>query len=109
MTFLHHLRVAKAQTLLLMTEKTIAEIGQEVGFCDQLLLDLSSTRSPVGRRDNSAMIHEATSKCGTYEELQGAKVVTSSEFSPRSREKRNAYSIHQRSTIFGAEMIHWPV
>jgi AraC-like DNA-binding protein/quercetin dioxygenase-like cupin family protein len=34
-TYLHHLRVGKAQTLLTMTDRSIAEIGHEVGFCDQ--------------------------------------------------------------------------
>jgi AraC-like DNA-binding protein len=34
-TYLHHVRVAKAQILLTTTDRTIASIGQEVGFCDQ--------------------------------------------------------------------------
>jgi AraC-like DNA-binding protein/mannose-6-phosphate isomerase-like protein (cupin superfamily) len=33
--YLNHLRVAKAEALLTATDKTIAEISQEVGFCDQ--------------------------------------------------------------------------
>jgi len=34
-SYLNHFRVAKAQTLLATTEKSISEIGQDVGFCDQ--------------------------------------------------------------------------
>ena len=34
-TYLHHLRVGRAQTLLTSTQLSIAEIGQDVGFCDQ--------------------------------------------------------------------------
>lgn len=33
--YLKTLRLARAQDLLLMTDKSIAEIGREVGFCDQ--------------------------------------------------------------------------
>jgi AraC-like DNA-binding protein/mannose-6-phosphate isomerase-like protein (cupin superfamily) len=33
--YLNHFRIAKAEALLATTEKTIAEISQEVGFCDQ--------------------------------------------------------------------------
>ena len=34
-THLNRLRVAKAQGLLALTDKTIAEVSQDVGFCDQ--------------------------------------------------------------------------
>jgi AraC-like DNA-binding protein/mannose-6-phosphate isomerase-like protein (cupin superfamily) len=34
-TYLNHFRIAKAQALLLSTDKSVAEISQEVGFCDQ--------------------------------------------------------------------------
>lgn len=34
-TYLNHFRIAKAEVLLTTTDKTIAEISQEVGFCDQ--------------------------------------------------------------------------
>jgi AraC-like DNA-binding protein/mannose-6-phosphate isomerase-like protein (cupin superfamily) len=34
-THLNHFRVAKAQGLLTLTDKSIAEVSQEVGFCDQ--------------------------------------------------------------------------
>jgi AraC-like DNA-binding protein len=34
-TYLHHLRIARAQALLASTNRSIAEIGQEAGFCDQ--------------------------------------------------------------------------
>lgn len=33
--YLNHFRVAKAQELLSSTDKSIAEVSQEVGFCDQ--------------------------------------------------------------------------
>jgi AraC-like DNA-binding protein len=33
--YLNHHRVAKAQAILSSTDKSIAEISQEVGFCDQ--------------------------------------------------------------------------
>ncbi len=33
--YLNHFRIAKAQALLATTDKSIAEIGEEVGFCDQ--------------------------------------------------------------------------
>lgn len=34
-TYLNHFRIAKAQQLLVSTDKSIVEISQEVGFCDQ--------------------------------------------------------------------------
>lgn len=33
--YLNHFRIAKAEALLIATDKTIAEVSQEVGFCDQ--------------------------------------------------------------------------
>lgn len=33
--YLNHFRIAKAQALLSMTDKSIAKVSQEVGFCDQ--------------------------------------------------------------------------
>ena len=33
--YLHHFRIAKAQQLLASTEKSIADVGLETGFCDQ--------------------------------------------------------------------------
>jgi AraC-like DNA-binding protein len=33
--YLNHFRIAKAQALLATTDKSISEIGEEVGFCDQ--------------------------------------------------------------------------
>jgi len=33
--YLNHFRIAKAEVLLTMTDKSIAEVSQEVGFCDQ--------------------------------------------------------------------------
>ena len=33
--YLNHFRIAKAEVLLTTTDKSIAEVGQEVGFCDQ--------------------------------------------------------------------------
>lgn len=33
--YLTHFRIAKAQELLVKTDKTIAEVGQELGYCDQ--------------------------------------------------------------------------
>ena len=35
MAYLRHFRIERAQLLLLTTEKTIAEISRETGFCDQ--------------------------------------------------------------------------
>jgi len=56
-TYLHHLRVAKAQTMLTTTDRTIAEIGQEVGFCDQsyfgLIFHKIVGRSPRQFRNES--------------------------------------------------------
>lgn len=34
-SYLNHFRIAKAQSLLAATDKSISEISQEVGFCDQ--------------------------------------------------------------------------
>jgi AraC-like DNA-binding protein/mannose-6-phosphate isomerase-like protein (cupin superfamily) len=34
-TYLNHFRIAKAQELLASTDKSIAEVSQEMGFCDQ--------------------------------------------------------------------------
>ena len=33
--YLHHFRIAKAQALLASTDKSISEVSQDVGFCDQ--------------------------------------------------------------------------
>lgn len=56
-TYLHHLRVAKAQTLLTTTDRTIAEIGQDVGFGDQsyfgLIFHKIAGRSPRQFRNES--------------------------------------------------------
>ena len=56
-TYLHHLRVARAQVLLVTTNRTIAEIGQEVGFCDQsyfgLIFHKIAGRSPRQFRKES--------------------------------------------------------
>jgi AraC-like DNA-binding protein/quercetin dioxygenase-like cupin family protein len=56
-TYLHHLRVAKAQTLLATTDRTIAEIGQEVGFGDQsyfgVIFHKIAGRSPRQYRNES--------------------------------------------------------
>ena len=35
LAYLNHFRVAKAQSLLASTDKSISEISQEIGFCDQ--------------------------------------------------------------------------
>ena len=35
LSYLNHFRIAKAQVLLATTDKSISEIGQEIGFCDQ--------------------------------------------------------------------------
>jgi AraC-like DNA-binding protein len=35
LSYLNHFRVAKAQVLLATTDKSISEISQEIGFCDQ--------------------------------------------------------------------------
>jgi AraC-like DNA-binding protein len=35
LAYLNHFRVAKAQALLGSTDKSISEISQEIGFCDQ--------------------------------------------------------------------------
>jgi AraC-like DNA-binding protein/quercetin dioxygenase-like cupin family protein len=34
-TYVNHFRISRAQSLMLTTDKSIAEISQEVGFCDQ--------------------------------------------------------------------------
>ena len=45
--YLNHFRIAKAEVLLTTTDKTIAEVSQEVGFCDQSYFDLVF-RSVIG-------------------------------------------------------------
>jgi AraC-like DNA-binding protein len=35
MTYLNHCRIERAQALLMMTDKSISDISQEMGFCDQ--------------------------------------------------------------------------
>ena len=35
LAYLNHFRIAKAEVLLVSTDKSIAEVGQEVSFCDQ--------------------------------------------------------------------------
>jgi AraC-like DNA-binding protein/quercetin dioxygenase-like cupin family protein len=56
-TYLHHLRIAKAQTLLTTTDRSIAEIGHEVGFCDQsyfgLIFHKIAGRTPRQFRNES--------------------------------------------------------
>ena len=45
--YLNHFRIAKAEVLLTTTDKTIAEVSQEVGFCDQSYFGLVF-RSVIG-------------------------------------------------------------
>lgn len=40
-SYLNHFRIAKAQALLATTDKPVAEISQEVGFCDQSYFGLT--------------------------------------------------------------------
>ena len=61
-TYLHHLRVAKAQTLITTTDRTIAEIGQEVGFCDQSYFGLIFHRI-VGRSPRQFRNESRYSEC----------------------------------------------
>jgi AraC-like DNA-binding protein len=35
LAYLNHFRIAKAESLLVSTEKSIADISQEISFCDQ--------------------------------------------------------------------------
>jgi AraC-like DNA-binding protein len=35
LTYLNHFRIAKAQSLLTLTDQSISEISQAIGFCDQ--------------------------------------------------------------------------
>ena len=35
MAYLNHCRIERAQALLVMTDKSVSDIGQEMGFCDQ--------------------------------------------------------------------------
>ncbi len=42
--YLNHFRIAKAQELLSSTSKSIAEVGIEVGFCDQSYFGLAFRR-----------------------------------------------------------------
>jgi AraC-like DNA-binding protein len=40
-SYLNHFRIAKAQALLATTDKPVAEVSQEVGFCDQSYFGLT--------------------------------------------------------------------
>src|SRR5262249_11029324 len=35
MAYLNHCRIERAQALLVMTDKSVSDISQEMGFCDQ--------------------------------------------------------------------------
>lgn len=52
--YLHHFRIGKAQELLVRTEKSIADVSQETGFCDQSYFGLVFRRyahlTPLGYR-----------------------------------------------------------
>lgn len=61
--YLNHFRIAKAEALLAATDKTIAEISQEVGFCDQSYFGLVfrnvmgvSPRDYMSRHGNFAAV-----------------------------------------------------
>lgn len=66
-TYLNHFRIAKAQELLSSSEKSIAEISLDVGFCDQSYLGLMFRRltgmTPVQYRRHlqRAVGHEPSS------------------------------------------------
>ena len=72
-TYLHHLRVAKAQTMLSTTDRTIAEIGQAVGFCDQsyfgLIFHKIAGRSPRQFRNESRSDKGKSAKVSNVREL----------------------------------------
>jgi AraC-like DNA-binding protein len=61
--YLNHFRIAKAEVLLTATAKSIAEISQEVGFCDQSYFGLVfrgamgvSPRDYKSRSENGAVL-----------------------------------------------------
>ena len=61
--YLNHFRIAKAEVLLTKTDKTIAEISQEVGFCDQSYFGVVfrgvmgvSPRDYKSRSENGAVV-----------------------------------------------------
>jgi AraC family transcriptional regulator, transcriptional activator of pobA len=41
LAYVNHFRIAKAQALLATTNKSVSEVGQEVGFCDQSYFGLT--------------------------------------------------------------------
>ena len=68
-TYLHHQRVAKAQTLLARTDRTIAEIGQQLGFCDQSYFGLIFHKI-AGRSPRQFRIESRSSKSETDRRVQ---------------------------------------
>lgn len=60
--YLNHFRIAKAQGLLVSTDKSIAEVGMEVGFCDQSYFGLIFRRctqmTPLFYRNRAQQISQ---------------------------------------------------
>lgn len=92
-TYLHHLRVTKAQTLLTTTDRTIAEIGQDVGFCDQsyfgLVFHKIAGRSPRQFRNES--------RNGKFEGDRRHRELLPVQKSPLHSSRRNADSAQEHS------------
>jgi AraC-like DNA-binding protein/mannose-6-phosphate isomerase-like protein (cupin superfamily) len=63
--YLNHFRIAKAEVLLTTTDRSIAEVSQEVGFCDQSYFGLVF-RSVVGvaPRDYKGRLEKAGAAAG---------------------------------------------
>lgn len=64
--YLNHFRIAKAQELLISTDKSIAEVGMEVGFCDQSYFGLIFRRctqmTPLFYRNRAQQISQMDRK-----------------------------------------------
>jgi AraC-like DNA-binding protein len=63
--YLNHFRIAKAEVLLTTTDKSIAEVSQEVGFCDQSYFGLVF-RNVIGvpPRDYKGRLEKAAEPTG---------------------------------------------
>lgn len=101
-TYLHHLRVAKAQTLLTTTDLSIAEIGQGVGFCDQSYFGLIFHKI-VGRSPRRFRNESRSTKYQRDGRGRGLFPVLNLVRVPGAEKTSSS---HQRSRVSNPEIIH---
>lgn len=79
--YLNHFRIAKAQELLVSTYKSIAEVGMEVGFCDQSYFGLIFRRctqmTPLFYRNRAHQISQMDGAPNTPSPILGSDSLNS--------------------------------